>query len=144
MTISANNRHESQTLSEQQILAAGMVATGKSGREVSAILEVGESTVSRWRQMPVFQSYVNGLLKEHEESVRNRLRALSDKALTTIENVMASPKASPADQLRAALAVLDKVSGHEVGSTNAAVIAREQTLKAVGEALILDDWDEDQ
>lgn len=144
MTSAARNRTEPQTLTEQQILAAGMVATGETGREIAEALQISEGTVSRWRQRPEFKAYVNQLLAESDECVKNRLRALSDTALNTIETVMRDRNASPADRLKAALAVLDKVSLQEIGSSNPQAIAQQQMFSTLAEQLQIDGgWGDD-
>ena len=106
-----SNRKQPQTsaLSEAQQRAIAMVATGSTGRDIAAALGVNECTVSRWRQSAAFEAAVNSLLKDAHTAAALQLRQLALDAVATIEAVMTDPKANPADRLKAAALVLDRV-----------------------------------
>lgn len=75
----------STNLKENQLLAAQLLATGKSGKMVAEAVGVTEETISRWRQDKDFKIYMMELLVEAHEAARTRLQSLVDKAVTNIE-----------------------------------------------------------
>ena len=80
----------SNEVTEAQTLAAQLLALGRTGRSVAGELGIREETVSRWKQRPAFQAQVNLYVKQIEEVVLNRYRALSGVALNVIEQALRS------------------------------------------------------
>lgn len=54
----------SQELTESQILAAQMLANGKSCGEVAETLSIRRETVSRWKKVPEFRAEINILIED--------------------------------------------------------------------------------
>ena len=62
---------QSQTeLSEIQQRGALLVAAGQTDRQAAEMLNITESTVSRWRQEPAFTAAVNAALQDAHEVAR--------------------------------------------------------------------------
>jgi hypothetical protein len=77
---------------------------------------VNESTVSRWKQSAEFEAAVNSLLSDAHTAAAVQLRQLALDAVATLSAVMNSADASPADRLKAAVLVLDRVGLTKVPS----------------------------
>lgn len=107
---------KSTGLNENQLVAVQLVASGKQGKLIAKTLQVTEETVSRWRQLPVFEAAVNTLLQDAREAARERLRALVSTALDTIEGAMESTELSDKDKLSAAFKVLDMCNIKDLAS----------------------------
>jgi len=76
---------ESINLNENQLLAVQMVASGMQGVAIAKELGVCVETVSRWRQLPEFKGAVDSVVAEVRKAATQRLRALADVSLATIE-----------------------------------------------------------
>lgn len=107
---------KSTELNENQLAAVQLVACGKQGKMIAETLQVTEETVSRWRQLPVFEAAVNTLLQDAREAARERLRALVSTVLDTIEGAMVSVELSDKDKLIAAFKVLDMCNIKDLAS----------------------------
>lgn len=123
--------------------AAILVAMGRTQQSVAEELGVSASTVSRWKKDPVFIATTNSVLRDACDVANNRLRQLTSTALATIEHVMVSKENPPADRLKAAFYVLDKVLGElphaqSIGPTDADQIARQQATVAAMDKQIAD------
>lgn len=102
-----NDNLESINLNENQVMAAQLIITGMTGKEVADHLGVTPETISRWRQMPAFRLYVDELLVDFKETVRQRLAPLFLKALYAVEQFFDDPDASPKDKFTAGVKVLE-------------------------------------
>jgi len=110
-----------------------MVASGSTGRDVAAALGVNESTVSRWKQTPDFEAAVNALLKDAHQAAATKLRQLALDAVAILAAVMSDTTANPADRLKAAALVLDRVgltTVPSIGPTDAERIESDRAAAA--------------
>lgn len=135
------NQEKSQTLSEQQRLAVQLLASGKNGRQVAEQLEIGEDTVSRWRNHDAdFKAAINAILRDVEDSNQCHLRRLASNALLVLEEIMQNPEESASDRIKAAGLILDRLSLSEpVGSTSPAVVRGQQRFQILSESMFLVD-----
>src|SRR6185437_15458215 len=92
-------------LNETQHRAIQLLASGKTGAAVAAMLDVRKETICRWRQLPEFRAELNGFIEEIRESARNRLAAMVEKALEVIEADLQTTD-DPARRTRTAFKVL--------------------------------------
>ena len=77
-------------LSSKQLQAIELIVQGKTYKQVANAINVNSQTVSRWvNDNPLFFTALNAEKKELYRSRRERLRALFDPALNTIEKAMA-------------------------------------------------------
>ena len=126
-------KQQASALNEAQQRAITMVATGATGRDIAAALGVNECTVSRWKQSAEFEAAVNALLSDAKAAAANQLRNLADQAVGTIAAVMTDATANPADRLKAAALVLDRVgltTVPSIGSTDAERIESDRAAAA--------------
>jgi hypothetical protein len=79
------NNKTSTKLNKNQLLAAQMLAIGRSGKAVAKELGIAAETVSRWRQEPLFRAQLNRCLCEGQELARQRLASMITRALDAIE-----------------------------------------------------------
>lgn len=130
---SNSKKPQTSALSEAQQRAIAMVATGATGRDIAAALGVNECTVSRWRQSAQFEAAVNAILADAHAAAAVQLRSLADQAVGTIAAVMTDAKASPADRLKAAALILDRVglaTVPSIGPTDAERIESDRAAAA--------------
>ena len=110
--------------------AAILAASGMTQRSIARELGVSEFQVCRWAKSPEYISTKNAVMLDAIDQASSRLRALAAHAVTVLEETMADPKASPADRIRAAGIVLDRVVGDcgraSIGPTDAGVIESRQ------------------
>jgi transposase-like protein len=99
----------SASLSPVQAQVALSLASGASITQAALAAGVGRTTIYEWRKnIPEFSAAVEQAAYDYTESVRDQLRTVSAKALTTLEQILDDPAASPSVRLRAALAVLNR------------------------------------
>ena len=97
------------SLSPVQAQVALSLASGASLTQAALSAGVGRTTVYEWRKnIPEFIAAVEQAASDYSGTLRDQLRDLSAKALSTIEAVLDDSKASPSVRLRAALAVLNR------------------------------------
>jgi len=92
------NTDGSNEVTEAQTLAAQLLALGRTGRSVAEQLGIREETVSRWKQRPEFRAAVNLYVKQVEEVVLNRFRAVSGLALDVLEQALRSDEVPLAER----------------------------------------------
>jgi len=106
--------------------AAILAAAGISQRKIAQELGVSEYQVSRWAQTAEYIATKNLVMVEAIDVASARLRALAASAVDVLQAAMEDPKSSPADRIRAASAILDRVVGscgaESIGPTDASVI----------------------
>jgi len=107
--MAATKRIEAQQLSENQQIAAGLIASGLRGNATAKRVGISESQLSRWRQLPAFRCRVNQLLNEASAEVKDKLIGLSTTAVDILAVIMIDASISPADRIRAATAILSMV-----------------------------------
>ena len=101
----AKARRQSETRKER---ALALLASGESVAATARMLKITPRTVFRWREAPEFGATLAGLLAEIEGETRDRLRALSAKAVDLLDAEL-SGSGHPA--IRAAREVLDRTLG---------------------------------
>jgi len=107
--MAATKRIEAQQLSENQQIAAGLIASGLRGNATAKRVGISESQLSRWRQLPAFRCRVNQLLNEASASTKDKLVALASTAVDVLALIMIDATSSPADRIKAAVALLSLV-----------------------------------
>jgi hypothetical protein len=94
-------------INQNQLLAAQLLAAGKSGKAVAAEVDVAEETISRWKQDKDFQIYITELMIETHEIAKMRLQSLVEKAVNNIEETLCDPTMPPKDRFIVAIKVLE-------------------------------------
>ncbi|HKB03297.1 MAG TPA: hypothetical protein VKD90_13815 [Gemmataceae bacterium] len=101
-------RQHGQGLTLSQRNAVDLLAAGKTDTQVSALLALHRTTVTKWRLYdPEFQAALNVRRAEVWEAGIDRLRSLIPAALDVLAREMADPE-SP-DRVKAAMALLKLV-----------------------------------
>ena len=97
------------SLSPAQAQVALSLAAGASLTQAALSAGVGRTTVYEWRKhAPAFSSAVNQATAEYTATLRDQLRDLAAKALSTLESILDDPSATASVRLKAALAVLNR------------------------------------
>jgi len=86
--------------------AAIALGFGLSFSAVAAEFQVHRSTLYNWMKNPIFVKSVETCQAEFEKQFRTQIAMLTRQALTTLQEILADPEASPSVRLKAALAVL--------------------------------------
>ncbi len=94
-------------LSQQQTIAAQIVAAGGNTSEAAERAGVVDRTVRKWLQREDFTAEIDRLQGEAAASTKRRLRALGRRACETLRSVMADDSAAPSARVAAAGRVLD-------------------------------------
>lgn len=88
-------KNDSQSLEGRQRQGALLDATGHSLTQISALVGVHESTVSRWRRLPAYRDEIERLEKLHVEAVAPLLEQIkssvaegASKAVRTFEKAL--------------------------------------------------------
>jgi transposase-like protein len=99
----------SASLSPAQAQVALSLASGASVTHAAQSAGVGRTTVYEWRKHnPDFSSAIDQAKAEYAATLRDQLRDLSVKALSTLEALLDDPKTPASVRLKAALAVLNR------------------------------------
>lgn len=94
-------------LSAKRHRAAMCLLLSGNVSEAAASAGVGRRTLCRWLKDPQFKAILATLERDAIESAARRLAGSSEKALLTIERILASDSASDGLRLRAAFGLLD-------------------------------------
>ena len=78
-------------LSPQQVQAANLLATGTTIEEVCSKLNLGRTTLYRWRQLPSFAAYLNQLTRQYADQALTQSTALLATALQFLQQKLADP-----------------------------------------------------
>lgn len=138
MTTATIRKIPQSELSEQQLAAAAMLASGKTGKATAEALDVSEGTVSRWRQQPAFEAAVNRVLTDAHDAARDRMRSLVTAAMDIIAGAMDDPDVPAKDRLSAAFKVLDlcgvgDLAREPVGPVDPETVEAERHIAAMAE-----------
>jgi len=128
----ATKRIEPQELTENQQIAAGLIATGLKGNITAKKVGISESQLSRWRQTPAFRCEVNRLLNESSAASRDKLIGLASTAIDVLALLMVDTASSPADRIRAATSLLSLVGA---GNQAAPIVRLGDRLPETPEAI---------
>lgn len=112
------NVNQSQSLSEKQLLAAQLLAIGKTGKAAAEAVGVTEETISRWKQEAKFEIYVKKLLIEAHEAARMRLQNLVSKAVEIVEKSLESQTLAPKEKFAVAVKVIEMCSMYDFKLNN--------------------------
>jgi|TARA_B100000809_G_C14671798_1_gene363523 hypothetical protein len=104
-------------LTSQQQQALNLLASGETIGKVSDQLKIHRSTIWRWSRIPEFEATLNTVVAEARAEMQQGLLALQSRAVQTLSECMVSPNHMV--RMRAALTVLDRVSGMRCGPTTA-------------------------
>ncbi len=98
--------HDPLKLSPQQVQAANLLASGSPIDEVCAKLNVGRTTLSRWRQLPSFASYLNQLTRQYADQALTQSTCLLANAMHLLQQKLADPQTSLEIQLKIAFRII--------------------------------------
>ncbi len=93
-------------LSDKQLRATELLASGKLGREVAQQLGVTPETISHWKKLAAFEAQYNSVRREVQRSTVNSLQAASGLAVNTLVDLMKGAR-SDETKRRAAVNVLE-------------------------------------
>lgn len=110
-------------LNTKQKIAAQNLAIGCTGRQASQIVKVNPATLSAWRQLPQFQTYLSHLIIQTEKNSIETLYGLRYRAIEKLGELL---DANPALALRAAIAILQ--------TTQQQYIPKNPTMPSVDQA----------
>ncbi len=104
-----------------------LLAEGMNNKSVAEALGVAPETVSRFKNDYDFQAELNKVLNANHASSQEKLRHLSNIALSTIEAVLLDGETPPRDKLTAAFKVLEitRLRQGNIGSTNPATLEKQ-------------------
>jgi transcriptional regulator with XRE-family HTH domain len=105
-------------INQNQLLAAQLLAAGKSGKAVAAEVGVTEETISRWKQDTNFEIYVKKLLIEAHEAARMRLQNLVSKAVETLEKSLEDQNLPSKERFAVAVKVLEMCNMYDFKLSN--------------------------
>jgi hypothetical protein len=97
-------------------------------RETAEEIGVTPEAISRWKADFYFQAELNSLLKTIQIEAQDKLRHLSNIALSTIEEIMLDSDSPAKDRLSASIKVLElaNIKTGVVGSANASVLRNQK------------------
>ena len=100
-----------QHLDQRQQHILCLLAGGQTITEAAAAVGVHRNTVSNWRRgLPAFRQQLASVQYDQAMHWRDQLQPLAGDAVETIRGILHDTEAAPSVRLRAALAILDKVS----------------------------------
>ena len=113
-------------LSPGQMSVLREMMAGKSVAAASKVTRVSRSTIYRWQsEDPQFIAALNAWKRQTDESIRNRLLALGDRAVTALNNALLTCDAKAAVSVLKGLGMLSPVKH---GSPDAKVVEAELNL----------------
>ncbi len=115
-------------LSEKHHLAITLLATGLNSKETAEQIGVTPEAISRWKADFDFKAELNAMLKTIQVEAQDKLRHLSNIALSTIEEIMLDSDSPAKDRLSASIKVLElaNIKTGVVGSSNASVLRNQK------------------
>ena len=100
-------------LSDKQIQAIPMLASGKKGYEVASELSITPQTISEWKRQPEFVAEHNKLRKEVLDAASAKIQFLVTEAIDVLSEI-AKEAPNPETRRKAALDIL-RLGGYEPG-----------------------------
>ena len=85
-------------LTPKQLTAANLLANGLSMVTVAEQVEIGLSTLYKWKKLPVFNDEINQLIRVNEVKAYQDLVALKPEALERLKELMNSQDSRTAIQ----------------------------------------------
>lgn len=125
-------------LTSQQEKGAILLASGTKIEDVCQSLQIGRSTLYRWRRGDAFKCFLNLVTKDIKTYVETSVLDLHTDALRAVKDSLSSDNESV--KLKAAIWILDKVTSIEVGETDIRAILMNQSQVSSGR----DEWDREQ
>ena len=95
-----------QLLSPQQVHAANLLAAGSPIEEVCTQLNLGRTTLYRWRQLPSFAAYLNQLTRQYADQALTQSTCLLATAMHFLQQKLTDPNTPPDMQLRIAFRIV--------------------------------------
>lgn len=130
-------------LSDNQIKAAHLIASGMKSKDVASAVNVTPETISTWKRIPTFEAYYNGLREEVMTSSLEKLRGLFGKAVDTVGDHLDASK-SDMVRLKAAQVILrvfvptdgrSRAAHCDTGESNANTLEDEALLEKLNKQL---------
>lgn len=101
-------------LTEIQVTAACLLATGMGRSAVAAEIQVRRETIYHWLNNPDFTGYIRELQAEAREAARSKLLGMANAALNTLKDIVEDKNESAAARVSAC----GKIIGFILGETN--------------------------
>lgn len=111
-------------LTPTQEEAVKMLVAGESASSIEKKLELPAETINQWRNSVPFQCYYNKQCDTIKLNMRNKLLSSYTRALSTLEECMASE--NEAVRLKSATWLLEKISTFTIDNTNPVEVFRSQ------------------
>jgi hypothetical protein len=92
--------------SPQQVHAAHLLASGSAIEEVCTKLNVGRTTLYRWRQLPSFAAYLNQLTRQYADQALTQSTCLLASAMHLLQQKLADPQTPIEMQLKIAFRII--------------------------------------
>ena len=90
------------------VLAAEMIARGRTDKDVAATLRVSPATVGRWRHQYIAYMEQQSLI---QVTIEDMLSPLVPKAIRTMSEILDDPNTDPSTRQRTAADILDRKGG---------------------------------
>jgi hypothetical protein len=103
--INTDHDHDPLKLTPQQVQAANLLASATPIEEVCSKLNVGRTTLYRWRQLPSFASYLNQLTRQYADQALTQSTHLLASAMHFLQQKLADPNTPLAMQVQIAFRI---------------------------------------
>ncbi len=101
---------QTSTLTPVQALVVASLAQGRSISAAARAADVHRTTIHHWfKTTPAFKQAVREACAEYADAQRDQLMEMGPLALSRVRSLLEDPATANAVQLRAALAVLDRI-----------------------------------
>ena len=104
--IEPNPQLDPLKLTPQQVQAANLLASGSSIEDVCSRLQLGRTTLYRWRQLPSFASYLNQLTRQYADQALTQSTCLLATAMHLLQQKLADPQTPLEIQLKIAFRII--------------------------------------
>lgn len=102
---------QTSTFTPVQALVVASLAQGKSISAAARAADVHRTTIHHWfRTLPAFNQAARQACAEYADAQRDQLMEMGPLALSRVRSLLEDPGTANAVQLRAALAVLDRIN----------------------------------
>ncbi len=91
-----------------QVIVIQALATGATITAAAAHASISRSTIYNWLDNPAFKQAIAYSQQEYSFTIRDRMQALTAKALDKLEALLDDPRSSPSVILKASLAILNR------------------------------------
>ena len=118
-------RYSKGELSTKQAQAIELIVRGKTGLEVAAEIGINNNTLTEWKKQSTFSERLQQAISDYAAlktmTVEDKLAALENKAISTLEELMSSKK-SDSVRLKAAQLILTHKNTRKSESEGAVLV----------------------